>query len=191
MSLELLKILYEDCQFTKDFLMRKIITKEIYTQNVKNLLDMMKKKIKFYQIENEDIEDDPNGIYDPHLPNISICATYDIGANYQVLVIFDEDRQMMDIDIGFDIFGLNIYKTNLCNHDAILHALFLYAWNTFLQNENSNMCKAPGCIYFRQYGENFCCKECITSKISPRCILLRQQGIICGCKICKIVKQLT
>ena len=197
--LTLLNILCEDHQFTAEILIKKILP-QTYRQTVRRLLDsMMLKELVFQQIENEDLGEDlysannSHSANNPYEPNINIVATYDIGADYQIVIVFDEDSKLMGIDIGFDIPGLDKYETNLYNRDAVLHALFLYAWNTFTNVHNlahNNMCLVPECIYFKDYGKQFCCEECVESQIRPKCILLREQGRKCSCKMCKVIKLL-
>jgi hypothetical protein len=182
----LLDILCEGHHFTSEILIEQI-SPQIYKKSVSNLLDtMMLKELSFkQQIKNEYEDEDDN--------DEIIIARYDIGCQWEIIIDFDKNTQLTSIDIGFDIPGLNIYETELYNKDAVLHALFLYLFYTFKNIHNlpyRNICEVPKCIYFKQHEKQFCCECCLEDKINSRCILLKQQGRNCNCKICKIIRKI-
>jgi hypothetical protein len=196
--LSLLNILWNTHQFTAESLMQQI-SSQVYKRTVRTILDnMVLQELVYQRVENEEgaFESD-----DQYGPNTSVVATYDIpSTELQVIVFFDNIAQLMGVDIGYDIHGISLYNIHiktelkeLCNQDAVLHAFFLYACDTFKKIHNlpiNSICAVPECIYFKSRLTPFCCKECLVSKINIKCIKLREQGVRCICKMCIMLRQL-
>lgn len=191
--LEVMDMLCEEHPFTVEILkMASILPTHVYKETVTTILTkMMKRDVVFQKVDNEtpSYED----------LDIEIVSTYNIlPTTAQAIITFNKISESMTLDIALDdiyisIDGAYIGELWLTTKDAIEHALFIYVYDKIKHLHEvpylNIFCITPGCIYYRNEKSEFCCIECIESKINPRCILLREQGKVCGCELCVMIRK--